>query len=238
MTIDRRRPHLTSCVLESKRPLVVSEVDAAFLQSIAQSAEHLRVLHKLDPKFVMAVPLFAHGHLLGAVVVASSGRRYDGQDDATGLRPSTLRPLRRASDTPDVLWGEGVVLIRRSHTRKQEVMEKPKTGLRQRLTLPEELMEVLEWHVDRIPEGPTKESELLFPSETGGFRSPSCVDKPFEEVVTELKLKKRVTPRAMRRTFQDLGAAEVKERRDAGSVGPHDRSHAAALLDGLAGRDA
>ena len=131
---------------------------------------------------------------------------------ATGLRPSTLRPVRRSGETPDVLWGEGVVLIRRSHTRKQEVMEKPKTGLRQRLTLPEELMDVLEWHVDRLPEGPMKESALLFPSETGGFRSTSCLDKPFEEVVAALKLKKRITPRAMRRTFQDLArAAEVKD---------------------------
>jgi hypothetical protein len=45
-------------------------------------------------------------------------------------------------------------------------MEKTKTGLRQRLTLPEELMEVLEWHVDRLPDGLMKDSELLFPSET------------------------------------------------------------------------
>lgn len=55
--------------------------------------------------------------------------------------------MRRA----DVLWGDGVVLIGRSHTRKQEVMEKPKTGLRQPLTLPEELMELLEWHDDLLP---------------------------------------------------------------------------------------
>lgn len=131
---------------------------------------------------------------------------------ATGLRPSTLRPIRRSGETPDVLWGEGVVLVRRSHTRKQEVMEKPKTGLRQRLTLPEELMEVLEWHAERLPEGVMKDSALLFPSDTGGFRSASCLDKPFEEVVTSLKLKKHITPRAMRRTFQDLArAAEVKD---------------------------
>lgn len=57
-----------------------------------------------------------------------------------------------------------------------------------------------------------KESALLFPSDTGGFRSASCLDKPFEEVVTSLKLKKHITPRAMRRTFQDLArAAEVKD---------------------------
>jgi len=43
---------------------------------------------------------------------------------ATGLRPSALRPLRRRGESPDLLWGEGVVLVRRSHARKQEVMEK------------------------------------------------------------------------------------------------------------------
>ena len=53
---------------------------------------------------------------------------------------------------------------------------------------------------------------MLVPSETGGFRSASCLDKPLEEVVTALKLKKRIPPRAMRRTFQDLArAAEVKD---------------------------
>jgi len=131
---------------------------------------------------------------------------------ATGLRPSTLRPLRRRGETPDVLWEDGVVLIRRSHTRKQEVMEKPKTGLRQRLTLPEELMEVLEWHVDRLPDGEMKDSDLLFPSETGEFRACSCLDRPFDEVTAALKMKKKITPRAMRRTFQDLArAAEVKD---------------------------
>jgi hypothetical protein len=37
---------------------------------------------------------------------------------ATGLRPSTMRPLRRTGPTPDVLWDQGVVLVRRSHMRK------------------------------------------------------------------------------------------------------------------------
>jgi integrase len=73
-------------------------------------------------------------------------------------------------------------------------------------------MELLEWHVDLLPAGAMKESELLFPSETGEFRACSCLDKPFDEVVTALKLKKKITPRAMRRTFQDLArAAEVKD---------------------------
>jgi len=69
----------------------------------------------------------------------------------TGLRPSSLRPLRRRGPTPDVLRDEGLLLIRRSHTRQQEVMETTKTGQHQRLKLPAELMEILRWHEDRRP---------------------------------------------------------------------------------------
>jgi hypothetical protein len=60
--------------------------------------------------------------------------------------------------------------------------------------------------------GPQKESELLFPSEVGGYRSPSSLDKPFAAVAKAIELKKRITPRAMRRSFQDLcRTAEVKD---------------------------
>ena len=33
-------------------------------------------------------------------------------------------------------------------------------------------------HAEALPEGPMRESDLLFPSETGGFRAGSCLDKP------------------------------------------------------------
>src|SRR5579863_1275903 len=49
-----------------------------------------------------------------------------------------------------------------------------------------------------------RESNLLFPSTTGGFRSSTALGKPFEDVCAYLKLKKRITPKGMRRTFQDL----------------------------------
>ena len=123
---------------------------------------------------------------------------------ATGLRPSSLRPLRRQGPEADVRWEEGVVLVRRSHTRHDEVMEATKQKTRYRITLPDDLMAILRWHVDRLPPGPMRDSELLFPSETGGFRSASALDKPFREVGEAIKLRKRITPRAMRRTFQDL----------------------------------
>jgi integrase len=46
--------------------------------------------------------------------------------------------------------------------------------------------------------------DLLFPAETGGFVTASCLDKPFRQIVTTAKIKKLITPRAMRRTAQDL----------------------------------
>lgn len=132
---------------------------------------------------------------------------------ATGLRPSSLRTLRRSGLTPDVLWDDGVILVRRSHTRKQEVMNRTKTGKqRPRIELPAEVMEILRWHVQRLPEGPMQGSELLFPSRKGGFRSRSVLDKPFDLVSSKIGLKINFTPRGMRRTFKDLARdAEVKD---------------------------
>jgi integrase len=130
---------------------------------------------------------------------------------ATGRRPSELRPLRRNGETPDLLWDEGVLLIRRSETMG-EVVERTKTKRRLRIPLPSVLMDILKWHQDRLPVGPMRDSDLLFPSETGGYRSASCLDRPLREVTDEAKIKKHLTPRFMRRTFQDLGrAAQVHD---------------------------
>jgi len=125
---------------------------------------------------------------------------------ATGRRPSELRPLRRRGPTPDILWTEGVLLVRRSETRG-EVMERTKTGRRLRIPLPAELMEILQHHVDTLPAGPMLESELLFPSLSGGYRAPSCLDGPIRQIARSAKIQKALTPRFMRRTFQDLGRA-------------------------------
>ncbi len=123
---------------------------------------------------------------------------------ATGLRPSSLRPLRRHGEQADVLWEEKALLVRRSQTRGEEVMNCTKTGGRQRIGLPDELVEVLRAHVDRLPVGPMLDSDLLFPSEVGGFRANSVLDKPFKAVAKAIGLRKRITPKGMRRTFQDL----------------------------------
>lgn len=123
---------------------------------------------------------------------------------ATGWRPSMMRPLRRKGASPDLLWDRNVVLARRSQTRGDEVMEATKNATRFRVTLPPELMAVLRWHADGLPPGPMRDSDLLFPSDIGGFRSSTVLDKPFKDVCKHLELGKKVTARAMRRTFQDL----------------------------------
>jgi hypothetical protein len=49
-------------------------------------------------------------------------------------------------------------------------MNTTKTKLRQRITVPSEVMEVLRWHVDtQLTTPEQKASELLFPAEDGGF---------------------------------------------------------------------
>lgn len=128
---------------------------------------------------------------------------------STGLRPSSLRPLRRAGPQADVLWDEGVLLVRRSHTHGDEVMNCTKTGQRQRIALPPTLLDILRAHVAELPPGPRADSDLLFPGRTGGFMAPAALNEVFARVLEACDLGKKLTPRALRRTFQDLTRAEA-----------------------------
>jgi integrase len=128
---------------------------------------------------------------------------------ATGLRPSSLRALRRNGETPDVLWDEGVLLVRRSATLG-EIMNTTKTNFRQRISVTPGLIAVLRWHVETQLHTPQQlESELLFPAEDGDLRSEACLRKPFLQVGATIGLKKKFTPKGLRRTFND--AARVAD---------------------------
>ncbi|MFI5297865.1 MAG: tyrosine-type recombinase/integrase [Polyangiales bacterium] len=131
----------------------------------------------------------------------------------TGLRPSSLRPLRRRGAEPDVVWDRGRILVRRSHTLHDEVMRTTKQKRRYAIDLPADARGVLKWHVDTLLKAPEQQdSDLLFPATTGGFRSPSVLNKPLADVAEELKLGKQITQRALRRTFNDLArAAQVND---------------------------
>lgn len=130
----------------------------------------------------------------------------------TGLRPSSLRPLRRKGDEPDVLWTEGAILVRRSNSLGQEVMNTTKTKRRQRIALPAEVMAALKEHVESFDDGPREESALLFPARHGGMLTRSVLDKPFAATGRAIGLPFRLTPRGMRRTNKDLmRAAQVPD---------------------------
>lgn len=125
-----------------------------------------------------------------------------------GLRPSSLRALRRKGPHPDVLWDSATLRVRRSHTRGQLAMNRGKRkNYKPRIPITPALLAVLKWHVDNLPEGPMKDSDLLFPAVHGGFRTSGVLAGPFAEVAKIMGLTKRITPRAMRRTFQDLARA-------------------------------
>jgi len=110
---------------------------------------------------------------------------------------------------PVILWDEGVILVRRSATLG-EIMNTTKTKYRQRISVTPGLMSVLRWHVETQLHTPQQlESELLFPAEGGGLRSEACLRKPFAQVATTIGLKKRFTPKGLRRTFND--AARVAD---------------------------
>ena len=122
----------------------------------------------------------------------------------TGLRPSHMRPLRRSGASSDVKWSEGVILVRRSHTL-DEVMETTKTGVRQQINVPPSVLSILRWHLEtQLLTEEQAASDLLFPAEDGRPRSESVLKKPFAAVRALMGLRKKVTPRAMRRTFNDL----------------------------------
>lgn len=91
-------------------------------------------------------------------------------------------------------------------------METTKTGKLQRISLPEEVIDILRWHVDHFATAKMRELDLLFPNRDGGYRAETHLDRAFSIVTDAAGIKKRITPRGMRRTFQDLArAAEVRD---------------------------
>ncbi len=122
----------------------------------------------------------------------------------TGLRPSSLYALRRSGEDADVKWDHGLLLVRRSRGIKGQVMEMTKTNHDQVIKLPDFAMSVLRWHVDKqLTTRDMERSELLFPSEVGGFRHNSALAKPFRAIAKAMGLTKQISPKAMRRSFQD-----------------------------------
>lgn len=122
----------------------------------------------------------------------------------SGARPGELRPIRRKGPESDLDRTTGILLIRRSHARSQIVKDSTKTKADREIALPPTLIEEIDRHVEALPTPEAKASDLLFPADDGRLRSRTVLTKPFETIMEELGLGTHVTPRAMRRTFNDL----------------------------------
>jgi integrase len=157
----------------------------------------------------------------------------------TGLRPSSLRPLRRRGAHADLDWSTGVLLVRRSHSQGAETMIGTKNGRDQVLVLPAAVVDVLRWHCARLDREETPDtvraSDLLFPAwpskwnAGGGFRSRSSMREAFDDVANALELGYKLTPRSMRRTYNDLartaGLNDLVTRAISGHRTPEMRAH-------------
>lgn len=125
----------------------------------------------------------------------------------TGLRPSTLRPLRRRGPNADIDWDTGLLDVRRSNAVGDDVVDAPKEGTPHTIVLPPSVLAVLREHVDGLV-GKAAKSDLLFPSRrTGRMVATTALIKPFNACAKAAGIPFHVTPKAMRRTFQDLTRA-------------------------------
>ena len=79
---DWNKTTVVTRVLRSGQAELHSEISEELLKSGAVDDRHLELIHALNPRSAIWVPLSIHGHILGAIgfVLAESGRRY-GQND-------------------------------------------------------------------------------------------------------------------------------------------------------------
>jgi site-specific recombinase XerD len=80
-------------------------------------------------------------------------------------------------------------------------MDKTKTGKDSEITLPPSVLEVLREHVARLGE---VASDLIFPGKRGALLTRNVLQVPFKTIAAEMGLAFPLTPRAMRRTFNDI----------------------------------
>ncbi len=104
----------------------------------------------------------------------------------------------------DVREDAGLLLIRRSHWRGK--VTTTKTGKNRSAALHpvmlgalrEQRKALLERHLPAIG------AALVFPSATGGYHTPSYLEKPFRRILKAAKIDKHLSAHGMRRTFNNL----------------------------------
>jgi PAS domain S-box-containing protein len=80
--LDRSRPHLMSEVQETRRAALLQSPTEETIAALAQGEEHHRALRAAEIRSMVAVPLVAHGRLLGLMAfVSSSPSRLYGESD-------------------------------------------------------------------------------------------------------------------------------------------------------------
>jgi PAS domain S-box-containing protein len=79
---DRERPNFISEAIRTRRPRLVNGPSDGDLESLAENAEHLRLLQAFDLGSFIVLPLIARGHPLGALAFGSAraSRRYGARD--------------------------------------------------------------------------------------------------------------------------------------------------------------
>jgi PAS domain S-box-containing protein len=118
LPIDPSRPSVLRSVLETRQPVIMQRPPAELLAALAQSQEHYQALHLAEIHSLMAVPLVAHGMLLGSIAFLSStaSRGYGPADlglaEALAQRAALsienawfYRAARRATQTRDDVLG-------------------------------------------------------------------------------------------------------------------------------------
>jgi signal transduction histidine kinase len=80
--LDNRRPHLVRPVLENKRTVFIDHLSPEMIASVSQNEEEVRALFTAQIKSVIAVPLVAHGKLVGGIsLLSGSSSRVYGPPD-------------------------------------------------------------------------------------------------------------------------------------------------------------
>ncbi|OJH40622.1 sensor histidine kinase [Cystobacter ferrugineus] len=69
-------------VLQTGQSALVPEIPEALLEERARDVRHLELLHRLEPRSDIVVPLTTHGRILGVLILtmSESGRRYGARD--------------------------------------------------------------------------------------------------------------------------------------------------------------
>lgn len=77
-----RQGHIVADVLRTGQPALLPEMPEAVLVDTAEDERHLELLHRLEPRSGIVVPLLARERILGVVILVASesGRRYGARD--------------------------------------------------------------------------------------------------------------------------------------------------------------